>query len=326
MIMIVNFSFSTLVQFSQQSLRQINRFNRSSGYQHLKTRNISSSSAVMSSSKFQLADKYKGLEKNVWVQFIDLTLKHKPLNLGQGFPDFAPPQHVTDALADVAKDSNVMLHQYTRGYGHPRMVAALSKLYSQMIGRTINPLTEILVTGGAYEALFACIMGCVNPGDEVIIIEPFFDCYEPMVRLAGGTPVFIPLRPNKEGASHSGDFILVEEELVSKFNSKTKAIIVNTPNNPLGKVFSRKELEFIAQLCKQHDVLCIMDEVYEWLVYEPYEHVRMASFPDMWDRTITIGSAGKTFSVTGWKLGWAYGPEYLMRNLCTAHQNSLYTC
>jgi len=324
--MIVNFSFSTLVQFSQQSLRQINRFNRSSGYQHLKTRNISSSSAVMSSSKFQLADKYKGLEKNVWVQFIDLTLKHKPLNLGQGFPDFAPPQHVTDALADVAKDSNVMLHQYTRGYGHPRMVAALSKLYSQMIGRTINPLTEILVTGGAYEALFACIMGCVNPGDEVIIIEPFFDCYEPMVRLAGGTPVFIPLRPNKEGASHSGDFILVEEELVSKFNSKTKAIIVNTPNNPLGKVFSRKELEFIAQLCKQHDVLCIMDEVYEWLVYEPYEHVRMASFPDMWDRTITIGSAGKTFSVTGWKLGWAYGPEYLMRNLCTAHQNSLYTC
>ena len=114
---------------------------------------------------------------------------------------------------------------------------------------------------------------------------------------------------NKEGASHSGDFILVEEELVSKFNSKTKAIIVNTPNNPLGKVFSRKELEFLSAY--------ISSTLFDWIA---------ASFPDMWDRTITIGSAGKTFSVTGWKLGWAYGPEQLMRNLCTAHQNSLYTC
>ncbi|XP_046462455.1 kynurenine aminotransferase-like [Daphnia pulex] len=113
----------------------------------------------------------------------------------QGFPDFAPPQHVIDALADVSKSDNVLLQQYTRGYGHPRLIQALAKLYSQHIGRTVDPLTEILVTGGAYEAFFCTIMGCVNPGDEVIIIEPFFDCYEPMVRLAGETPVFIPLRP-----------------------------------------------------------------------------------------------------------------------------------
>merc|ERR1712137_611118 len=283
------------------------------------------SNVAMTSNKFSLASKYQGLETNVWVQFIDLAMKHKPLNLGQGFPDFAPPDHITEALAATAKGDNILLHQYTRGYGHPRLIAALSKLYSQMIGRTINPQTEILVTGGAYEALFCSIMGCVNPGDEVIIIEPFFDCYEPMVRLAGGIPVFIPLRPKAGSVDSSGDWFLEEEELASKFSSKTKAIIVNTPNNPLGKIFSRKELESIAKLCKQHDVMCIMDEVYEWLIYEPHEHVRMASFPDMWDRTI-VGSAGKTFSVTGWKLGWAYGPSHLMRNLFTAHQNSLYAC
>ena len=148
--------------------------------------------------------------------------------------------------------------------------------------------------------------------------------------------------------SHSSDWVLDEAELTSKFTARTKAIIVNTPNNPLGKVFTQKELEFIGQLCIKWDVLCIMDEVYEWLVYEPYRHFRMgdfsfchkknhkvlnlfflvylASLPEMWDRTLTICSAGKTFSVTGWKLGWAYGPAPMMRNLFVAHQNALYTC
>jgi len=291
------------------------------------SRSFSLYSPIMSTSKIALADKYKGLEKNVWVELIDLAMKHKPLNLGQGFPDFAAPKHVTDALAEVAKSENILLHQYTRGYGHPRLVNALSKLYSRLIGRTIDPMKEIVVSGGAYGALFCTIMSCINPGDEVIIIEPFFDCYEPMVKLAGGTPVFIPLRPkDEESASHSSNWILLEEELASKFNENTKAIIVNTPNNPLGKVFTQKELEYIGSLCQKWDVLCIMDEVYEWMVYEPYHHIRMASLPGMWDRTITIGSAGKTFSVTGWKLGWAYGPHHIMRNLFTAHQNSLYAC
>ncbi|XP_065576805.1 kynurenine aminotransferase-like [Artemia franciscana] len=283
------------------------------------------SSSSMSEGKFKLADKYKGLETNVWVEFIQLALEQKPLNLGQGFPDFAAPDHVTKSLADVATGENLLMNQYTRGYGHPRLVQALASFYGKLVGRSLDPYKNILVGAGAYEALFCGIMSTVNGGDEVIIIEPFFDCYEPMVRLAGGTPVFIPLKP-KGDESTSENWVLDEEELRSKFTSKTKAIIINTPHNPLGKIFNRAELQVIADLCIQHDVLCMSDEVYEWLVYAPNEHVRIATLPGMWERTITVGSAGKTFSVTGWKLGWAYGPENLIKNLGIAHQNCVYTC
>ncbi|XP_050305533.1 kynurenine aminotransferase [Anthonomus grandis grandis] len=275
--------------------------------------------------KFQLPKAYRGSKPSVWVEYIQLAADYKPLNLGQGFPDYPPPQYVTDALVEVASNRNG--HQYTRGFGHPRLVQALSKLYSKIIGREINPLTEILTTLGAYEALYAAITGHVDVGDEVIIIEPFFDCYEPMVRYAGGIPKFIALKPKStEGdVLSSKDFVLDRSELEGLFNSKTKLIIVNNPNNPLGKVFSLEELTFIADLCKKHNVLCISDEVYEWLVYKPHKHIRIATLPDMWERTITIGSAGKTFSVTGWKLGWAYCPANLMFNLQMIHQNSVYT-
>ncbi|CAG9765009.1 unnamed protein product [Ceutorhynchus assimilis] len=275
--------------------------------------------------KFKLPKTYEGSQPSVWVEYIQLALDHKPLNLGQGFPDYPPPKYVTDALIEVASNRN--LHQYTRGFGHPRLVQALAKLYSQLIGRTINPQKEILTTLGAYEALYAAITGHVDAGDEVIIIEPFFDCYEPMVRYARGVPRFIALKPKlTEGKRlSSGDFVLDKAELEGLFNKKTKAIILNTPNNPLGKVFTLEELTFIADLCKKHNVLCISDEVYEWLVYKPYQHIRIATLPGMWERTITIGSAGKTFSVTGWKLGWAYGPANLMFNLQMIHQNSVYT-
>ncbi|XP_077986429.1 kynurenine aminotransferase-like [Glandiceps talaboti] len=284
-----------------------------------------STSSVTMSKKHGPANRIQGLDKNVWVEFVGLSLEYKPVNLGQGFPDFAAPPHVVDALAKTVTSPNIMMHQYTRGFGHPRLIQALSKLYSQLIGQDINPNTDILCTVGAYDSLFCCFMGLINEGDEVIIIEPYFDCYEPMTRMAGGVPVFIPMRPKHDNVTSTKDFVLDPEELASKFTSKTKALIINNPNNPLGKVFQRSELEMVADLCKKHDVICISDEVYEWLVYDDLKHIRIASLPGMWDRTITIGSAGKTFSVTGWKLGWSIGPAHLIKPLMTVHQNSLYT-
>ncbi|XP_063912880.1 kynurenine aminotransferase-like [Zophobas morio] len=278
--------------------------------------------------KFKLPSRLTPTQKNVWIEYVQLAEDYKPLNLGLGFPDYPPPNYVTQTLAQIAKSGDCLLHQYTRDYGHPRLVSALSQLYSRLVKRPINPQTEILTTVGAFEALFSTIIGHVDQGDEVIIIEPFFECYEPMVKMAGGVPKFIPLRlkdlpPNQ--VPTSGDWNLDKDELEGLFTPKTKLLVLNNPHNPLGKVFKLEELQHIADLCKKWNVLCISDEVYEWIVYKPNKHIRIATLPGMWDRTITIGSAGKTFSVTGWKLGWAYGPSNLLYNLQMVHQNSVYT-
>ncbi|XP_033229359.1 kynurenine--oxoglutarate transaminase 3 isoform X2 [Belonocnema kinseyi] len=278
-------------------------------------------------SKFDMPDRYRGNDKSVWVEYIQLALKYKPLNLGQGFPDFYAPENVTKALAATTTSENPLLNQYTRGFGHPRLVNAVAKLYSKILKRDLDPNNEVLITAGAYEALYDTIMGHTNPGDEWIIIEPFFDCYVPMVRIAGGVPRFIPLKQKKtSGIISSADWVFDKRAMERLFNEKTKGIIINTPHNPVGKVFTLDELQFIADLAKKWNVLVVSDEVYEWIVYEPYQHIRIASLPGMYERTITIGSAGKTFSVTGWKIGWAYGPANLLRNLQVVHQSMVYTC
>ncbi|XP_069465296.1 kynurenine--oxoglutarate transaminase 1 isoform X2 [Ambystoma mexicanum] len=275
------------------------------------------------------ARRLEGTEKNVWVELVSLASKHQAVNLGQGFPDFSPPVAIKEAFVRAISEEGSVLNQYTRAFGHPPLVNILARLFGELLGQDLDPLSNVLVTVGAYEALFCAFQALIDEDDEVILIEPFFDCYEPMVRMAGGKAVFIPLRlkpaEGKEVAT-SRDWQLDPAELSSKFTKHTKAIVVNTPNNPLGKVFDRAELEVIAELCTKHNVLCFSDEVYEWLVYDGTKHTRIASLPGMWERTVSIGSAGKTFSATGWKVGWALGPDHILRHLRTVHQNSIYHC
>ncbi|XP_074607029.1 kynurenine--oxoglutarate transaminase 3-like isoform X1 [Acropora palmata] len=273
---------------------------------------------------YKPADKLIGHDKNVWMEFTALARDYKAVNLGQGFPDLLPAHFVSEALGRVAASKNFAVNQYTRSQGHPRLVSVLGKLYTILMKREIDPLSEILITGGAYESLFCAFQSFLNPGDEVIIIEPFFDCYVPQISFAGGVPKFVPIRA-KENATSTKDWVLDKEELESAFNENTRAIIFNTPHNPTGKVFSLEELQLIADLCIKYNVLCISDEVYEWLVYDGAEHIRIATLPGMWERTVTIGSAGKTFSVTGWKLGWSIAPKELIKNIQTVQAQVTYT-
>ncbi|XP_010079083.1 PREDICTED: kynurenine--oxoglutarate transaminase 1 [Pterocles gutturalis] len=275
------------------------------------------------------ARRLEGIDKNIWVEFVKLADTYATVNLGQGFPNFPPPDFLKEAFARALGGEDHALHQYTRAFGHPPLVKILAQFFGKLLGRELDPMTDVMVTVGAYQALFCCFQAFVDEGDEVIVIEPFFDCYETMVKMAGGTPVFVPLRakaPKDGKLMSSADWQLDPAELASKFNKRTKAIVLNSPNNPLGKVFSRGELQLIADLCVKHDVLCISDEVYEWLVYDGKEHIRIASLQGMWDRTVIVGSAGKTFSATGWKVGWAMGPNRLLQHLRTVHQNSVYHC
>ncbi len=252
----------------------------------------------------------------VFTEYTTLSLEHNAVNLGQGFPDFPAPDFVIEAArAALATGHN----QYARGAGHPRLVNALAAVYSPVFGRELNPLTQIVVTTGATEGIFATIQGLVDPGDEVILIEPFYDSYPASVIMAGGTPIYIPLRP-APGATSAADWRVDVDELRAALNPKTKLLIINTPQNPVGKIISREELLTLAQIAQEHDLLVLSDEVYEWITYDETPHVRMATLPGMWERTITLGSAGKTFSVTGWKIGWAIAPEPLTHAVLMAHQ------
>lgn len=281
----------------------------------------SAQSVMAAEQSFAPATRVRGFGTTVFTEFSAMALQYNAVNLGQGFPNFAAPDFIKQAAKD-AIDADI--NQYARGAGQLRLVNALSKTYSPLFGRELDPMREIVVTTGATEGIFATMQALVDPGDEVILLEPFYDSYPASVIMAGGTPVYVPLRA-ADATKYASEWTLDMDELEAAFSPRTKLLVINTPMNPIGKVFSREELSRIADLVQKYNVLVLSDEVYEWMVYPaddgtPIEHVRIATLPGMWERTITLGSAGKTFSVTGWKIGWAIGPAPLIHVVLMAHQ------
>jgi aminotransferase len=233
---------------------------------------------------------------------------HGAINLGQGFPDFPAPQELKDAAARaIAEDHN----QYPVTWGVPAFREAIAARYAQVYGMVVDPETEICVTCGSTEAMVATFLGVLDPGDEVIVFEPFYESYGPDAILAGAVPCFVKLSPP--------DWTFDEAELRAAFGPRTRAIVINSPNNPTGKVFSREELTLLAELCVQHDVVAFTDEIYEHILYDGAEHVPIATLPGMAERTVTIGALSKTYSVTGWRVGWAIAPPPLMAGIRPVH-------
>ena len=229
-----------------------------------------------------------------------LSQQYGGVNLSQGFPDFPAPQAIKDAAcAAIQADVN----QYAVTWGTRALREAIAANFTRRFGTPVDADAQVTVCCGATEAMMASMMAIINPGDEVVIFEPFYENYGPDAILSGATPRYVTLR--------EPDWTFDPNELAAAFNNKTKAIILNTPNNPTGKVFSREELEAIAALCRKWDVVAISDEIYEHLVYDGRTHVPIGALDGMADRTITINSLSKTYSVTGWRVGWTISPSSL---------------
>jgi len=229
-------------------------------------------------------------------------------NLSQGFPDFESPKEIKDAAIAAINEG---WNQYPVTFGEPELREAISKKAAKYNGIKCNPETDITVTCGATESMIATLKAIINPGDEIIVFEPYYENYGPDSILSGATPRYVTLYPP--------DWSYSSEELAQAFNEKTKAIIINTPNNPTGKVFSRKELKEIAALCIKWDSYAVTDEIYEHIIYDGMQHISIATIPGMENRTITINSISKTYSVTGWRVGWAIAEKKITKRIRKVH-------
>ncbi len=243
-----------------------------------------------------------------------LAVQHDAINLGQGFPDTEGPADLVRAAADALFDGR---NQYPPLVGLPELRQAVSAANKRFYGLEIDPASEVVVTSGATEALASCLAALLNPGDEVVLIEPLYDTYVPVIRLLGAIPRLVRTMPP--------NWDLPRTELAAAFGPKTKAILLNSPMNPTGKVFSADDLAFIAGLLAQHDAYAICDEVYEHLTFDGHAHIPLMTLPGMRERCLRIGSAGKTFSFTGWKVGYISGPASLISVVAKAHQNLTFT-
>lgn len=238
-----------------------------------------------------------------------ISNRYGAVNLSQGFPDFDPPKALLDRLAQVSYGD---FHQYSITCGAPGFRQALAEKQSRFMGRTIDPEREIVATCGSTEAMMAAMMTVTNPGDKVVIFSPFYENYGADTILSGAEPIYVPLNPPT--------FDFDRETLEAAFrDNDPKAIVLCNPSNPCGKVFTREELTFIADLCKKYDAYCITDEVYEHIVYAPHEHVYMATLPGMFERTISCSSLSKTYSITGWRLGYTIAPAQITERIKKVH-------
>lgn len=241
-----------------------------------------------------------------------ISNQYGAVNLSQGFPDFDPPAQLLDSLSAIASDPKPLYHQYSITWGSQTMREALAAKQEHFMGMPVDPNQNIVVTCGSTEAMMAAMMTVTNPGDKVVIFSPFYENYGADTILSGAEPIYVPLNPP------AYDFD--REVLEAAFrDNDPKAIVLCNPSNPCGKVFTRKELTFIADLCKKYDAYCITDEVYEHIVYAPHEHVYMATLPGMFERTISCSSLSKTYSITGWRLGYTIAPAEITERIKKVH-------
>ncbi len=244
-----------------------------------------------------LVARMQGFGTTIFAEMSALALSTGAINLGQGFPDTDGPREMLDAAIDAIGSGR---NQYPPGAGVPELLTAIAEHQRRFYGLSFDPGHEVLVTAGATEAIAAVILALCEPGDEVVMFEPYYDSYAATIALAGAA--------RRTSVLRFPDFAVDEASLRAAFSQQTRLVLLNTPHNPTGKVFSRAELDLICSLAREHDAWVVTDEVYEHLVFNGLPHIPVATLPDMTDRTITISSAGKTFSATGWKVGWLHGP------------------
>lgn len=256
----------------------------------------------------KLSDRTEGFTDSVIRRMTRISNQYGAVNLSQGFPDFEPPEAILKRLEEVSHED---FHQYSITWGAQNFREALAEKQSRYMGRSIDPNSEIVTTCGSTEAMMAAMMTVANPGDKVIVFSPFYENYGADTILSGASPIYVPLQPP--------DFHFDPEVLEDAFRKHPKALILCNPSNPCGKVFTGDELAVIAELAKKYDTYVITDEVYEHIVYAPYRHIYFASLPGMWERTISCSSLSKTYSITGWRLGYTIAPEEITERIKKVH-------
>jgi aspartate/methionine/tyrosine aminotransferase len=252
--------------------------------------------------------KARGFVESVIREMTRVCLEHKGINLSQGFPDFPAPEEIKDAAVRAIRED---YNQYSITWGTPNLRRAIADRFAAYNGVRVDPEREITVCCGSTEGMIASLIAMVDPGEEVIVFEPFYENYGPDTILCGAVPRYVTLR--------EPDWTFDEKELAGAFNDRTKAIVINTPNNPTGKVFTREELEHIGRLCRKWDVVAVTDEIYEHILYDGAEHVSMAAIDGMQDRTVTVNSVSKTYGLTGWRVGWVVAPPSITASIRKVH-------